>query len=262
VNSKFIVLTLGLVVLGVALGIVAARYGPTALPPIDPTPFNSALLDGSGAASSEGSALAEAEGSSTPVVTNQASREIGEQDDAPPPEGTGVPAPEGPSVGVNPARDGELVRLLNPLEFREPDEDDTPPGEGTGDPANPFGEDDFAAGTVTREEQFANHMQQEYGEASERIQRCVQGMPNSTRDTVHVEMVIREPQPGTTVGIIENFQSAMLTGDRADCARRSFEAMEFPLPWLATAVEAPGFTVVADTAVEYSMEIEVEIGAE
>ena len=263
VNPKIIALVAGLAALGAAVAIVSQRgQGPDTPPPINPNVFNPALLEGSGGPA-EGSALAEAEGSAVAVVTNQHSRPIAEPSDPPAPaEGTGQPVRSGPTAGVNPARAGEPVVLLNPIEFREPNEQPPGPGEGTGDPANPFGENDFAAGTVTREEQFASHMQQQYAEVSERIERCVNGMPTSTRDTVHVEMVVRETEPGTTAGVIQNFQSTQLPEDRVACARQSFESIDFPLPWLATAVEAPGFTVVADTAVEYSLEIEVEIGAE
>lgn len=257
-KPKIIVALTALAALGAALAIVAQRGGPEPPPTPQPPRPAATVID----VTLEGSAVGEAEGSGGLIVTNQTSREVPERTHVPA-EGTGQPAQDGPSVGIDPARADEPVRLLNPVEFRQPTEDDPPgPGEGTGDPASPFGEDDHAAGTITREEQFAAHMQEQYAQLTQRIERCVRGMATTTRDTVHVEMVIREPEPGTTVGTIENFQSASLSGERADCARNSFQAMDFPLPWRATAIEAPGFNVVADTAVEYSMEIEVEIGAE
>jgi hypothetical protein len=263
VKPKIIALAAVLAVLGAAIAIVAQRGpGPEPPSPIDPTPFDVALIHASGDSANEGSAMAGAEGSAAGVVTNQTSRETVRANDPPPAEGTGLPVRNGPSVGANPARAGEPVTLLDPVVLREPNDEPPQAGEGTGDPASPFGENDFAAGTITREEHFASHMQQQFDEVSERIARCVEGMPSSTRDTLHVELVVRETVPGTTVGVIENFQTAALPEDRADCARSSFESMDLPLPWLATAIDAPGFTVVADTAVEYSLEIEVEIGAE
>lgn len=257
---KIIVALTGLAALGAALAIVAQRSGPEP-PPLTPPRPAAGLVEGTGEAVGEGSAVGDAEGSGGLVVTNQTSRAIPERRDPPPAEGTGQPVPEGPRVGVNPARAEEPVQLVDPVQRRAPVDDDPPaPGEGTGDPANPFGENDHPVGTVSREEQFASHMQQQYEELTERIARCVHGMPTSTRDTVHAEMVVRESEPGTTVGNVENFQSAALTGERADCARNSFAEIDFPLPWQATAIEAPGFTVVADTAVEYSLSFEVEIG--
>jgi hypothetical protein len=245
--------------LGAALAVVAQRPAPAPSAPMqasDFAPFHpeSSEPDSAGDGTGEGTDDdATTQGTVAEVPT------IGAEVAAA--QGTGRPTRSGPSVGVNPARAEEPIQLLNPVDYGEPDEE--PVGEGTGNPHDPFGENDHAAGTVSREETFANNIQAQYVAVSEVIANCVEGMPAATRDTVHVEMIVRDAPGGArSIPSIENFQSSVLADDRAACARRGFEAMDLPLPWLATAIEAPGFTVVADTAVEYSLEFEVEIGAE
>lgn len=245
--------SLALAVLGAALAVVAQRPVPTPPPPVVPAEFAPFQAETPGAepTAEQGSAGRTDSPADTDTDTEPSTAQAADPTQA----AAVTPTPTGPSVGVNPARAEEPIQLLNPVEYRQP--------EGTANPGDPRNENDPQAGRVSREETFANNIQAQYEAVTQVMADCVEGMPAATRDTVHVEMVVRDAPGGQRgVGSIENFQSATLADDREACARRGFEQMDLPLPWLATAIEAPGFTVVADTAVEYSLEFEVEIGAE
>lgn len=187
----------------------------------------------------------------------------------PPPapgEGTGTGASErnGPSVGPDPARSGQPVVAAYPTARDTPDE---PPDEGTGvpDDQNPHAPGEQPAGpNPAPEEAFFARIDQAYRTAVTGLADCVAGLADDARDSVFVEMVVRENEERRGVGTasVEAFQSALLTGDRAVCARRNVTGVDFPAPWEAHTGEGPAFTVRSSTAVEYSVVFEIEIGAE
>ncbi len=249
--------SLALVGLGATLAVVSLRSAPEPPAPMQAAEFEPFQAEATTPATEPEEAPAEA----TEPESVQPEGDANAVAVQPPAEGTGLPTQNGPRVGVNPARADEPVRLLNPVDYGAAG--DGRPGEGTGDPNSPLGESDHPAGAVSREETFANSVQAQYQAVTEVLAGCVEGMPTSTRDTIYVEMIVRDDPSGQGgVPQIQNFQSGTLEGERAACAQRGFQNMDLPAAWLATAVEAPGFTVVADTAVEYSLEFEVELGAE
>lgn len=182
-----------------------------------------------------------------------------------PGEGTGDPddpdRPRGPSVGPDPERAGQPLVITHP----EAPVAVEAPGEGTGNDDDPHGPNDRPAGPQENPEQvFFQAIDTAYERALTSLGDCVAGMPEDTRDSLFVEMIVGDDpeRSGRGQARIAQFQSAALAGDREVCARRNLTRVELPPPWEAHSGESASYTVDSASDIEYSLIFEIEIGAE